>query len=251
MLLPPSETKRAGGSGEPLDVDGLALGALRSQREAVAASMVELAADPDRTAAVLKLSERQRSAAIADNAALRSGPTMAAMDRYTGVLFDALDAASLEPAGRAWLGRNAFIHTAPFGPVRAIDEIPSYRLAAGASLPGLPPLKRVWARAVTEALAHEARPLVIDLRSQAYVALGPVPSGVASTYIRVVMDQADGTTRALNHFNKKAKGVLTRRLAEERPGLRTIDELIEWAREAGLRMRSGATDGETELVADA
>ncbi len=213
--------------------------------------MVELAADPDRTAAVLKLSERQRSAAIADNAALRSGPTMAAMDRYTGVLFDALDAASLEPAGRAWLGRNAFIHTAPFGPVRAIDEIPSYRLAAGASLPGLPPLKRVWARAVTEALAHEARPLVIDLRSQAYVALGPVPSGVASTYIRVVMDQADGTTRALNHFNKKAKGVLTRRLAEERPGLRTIDELIEWAREAGLRMRSGATDGETELVADA
>src|SRR5690606_16747420 len=88
ILLPPTETKRAGGSGEPLSHDGLALGALRSRREAVVASVQALAADPDRAAKVLKLSERQRPAAIADNASLETAPTMPAIDRYTGVLYD-------------------------------------------------------------------------------------------------------------------------------------------------------------------
>jgi hypothetical protein len=45
------------------------------------------------------------------------------------------------------------IHSAPFGPVGALDAIPAYRLAAGTTLPGLPPLRRLWADAVTDALA--------------------------------------------------------------------------------------------------
>ena len=198
---------------------------------------------------MLRLSERQRPA-IEDNRTLRSAPTMAAVDRYTGVLYDALDAASLDDGARGWLGAHALIHTAPLGPVGALDAIPTYRFSAGTSLPGLASLRGVWARTVTSALAAEARPLVVDLRSQAYVALGPVPDGVASTYVRVVTEQADGATRALNHFNKKAKGELTRRLATERPELSSVDDLCAWAAGCGLRMRPGAP-GETELVADA
>lgn len=197
---------------------------------------------------MLRLSERQRPA-IGENAALLSSATMAAVDRYTGVLFDALDAASLEPKARAWLGAHALIHTAPFGPVGALDPIPSYRLAAGTSLPGLAPLRRVWADAVTGAL-RGVRPLVVDLRSQAYAALGPVPDETASTYVRVVTETADGAARALNHFNKKAKGELARRLATDRPELGSAEELCDWAHGAGLRMRPGAP-GETELVVDA
>ena len=207
-----------------------------------------LAADPDRAAKVLKLSERQRALALADNATLRDAPTMPAIDRYTGVLFDALDAGSLAPEARAWLHAHAFIQTALLGPVRALDAIPSYRLAAAASLPDLPPLKRHWGTATTEALDREVDGLVIDLRSEAYVALGPVPDGAVSTYVRVVTDAGDGTARALNHFNKKAKGQLTRALAETGPVLRAPADLVAWARGAGFDMRSGARTGETELV---
>nr|WP_261165611.1 peroxide stress protein YaaA [Microbacterium sp. Marseille-Q6965] len=246
MLLPPSETKRAGGSGEPLAFDGLALPVLAPQREAVVASLVALSADPEEAARVLKLSERQRGA-IADNAALRRAPTMPAADRYTGVLFDALDASSLDDASRAWLGTHALIHTAPFGPVGALDAIPAYRLAAGASLPGLPSMRRVWSEPTSAALA-EVAPLVVDLRSEAYASLGPVPPGVPSTYVRVVTEGADGAVRALNHFNKKAKGELTRRLATDRPRLTTPADLVAWGRAAGLRLRPGARAGETELV---
>jgi cytoplasmic iron level regulating protein YaaA (DUF328/UPF0246 family) len=222
---------------------------LAPQPEAVVASVVALSTDPERAAKVLKLSPRQLGE-IEVNAALRTAPTLPAVDRYTGVLFDALDASALDGPARAWLGRRALIQTALLGPVGALDPIPSYRLAAGASLPGLPPLRRVWADAVRGAFGV-LQGLVIDLRSEAYAALGPVPDGVASTYVRVVSEGADGTVRALNHFNKKSKGLLVRRLAQDRPDLRSVDDLAAWAAAAGLVIRRGATEGETELVAPA
>ncbi len=221
---------------------------LAPQREAVVASLVALSADPDHAARVLKLSARQFGE-IAVNAAVRSAPTMPAIDRYTGVLFDALDAGSLDEGARAWLGEHALIQTAPLGPVGALDPIPSYRLAAGASLPGVAPLKRMWADPVRAAFA--ALPgLVIDLRSEAYAALGPIPDTVASTYVRVVSEGPDGAVRALNHFNKRSKGLLTRRLALDRPDLRSVADLVVWGAAVGIVIRGATRDGETELVVD-
>ncbi len=210
------------------------------------ASLVALSADPERAAKVLKLSPRQLGE-IDVNAGLREAPTLPAVDRYTGVLYDALGAASLDAAARAWLGERVLIQTAPLGPVGALDGIPPYRLAAGASLPDLPPLKRIWARAVTDAFA-ELPGLVIDLRSEAYAALGPLPDGVPATYVRVVAEGPDGVVRALNHFNKKAKGLLVRRLAEERPALADVDDLAAWAASAGTVIRRGQRAGEVELI---
>ncbi len=245
ILLPPSETKRAGGRARPLDVAALALPTLAPQREAVIDALTALSADEDAAARVLKLSERQRGD-IADNAALRSAQTLPAVDRYTGVLFDALDAGTLPVAARRWLGGHVLVHSAPFGPVGALDAIPTYRLAAGASLPGLAPLRRHWASAVTAALAEAAPRFVLDLRSEAYAALGPVPDGIRTAYLRVVTAGEDGRVRALNHFNKHAKGALVRRLAHERPRISSAEAFVAWAGEAGLAVRRGAP-GELDL----
>lgn len=246
ILLPPSETKRSGGRGRPLDVAQLVLPSLVAQREAVVDALVALSADEDDAARVLKLSARQRGE-IADNAALRTAATMPAIDRYTGVLFDALDAASLPSPARRWLGAHVMIQSAPFGPVAALDAIPAYRLAAGTSLPGVPPLRRHWSDAVTAAIAERAPGFVLDLRSESYAALGPVPPTVRSAYLRVVTSGADGTVRALNHFNKHAKGELVRRLAEARPRLGSPEAFVRWAAGVGLHVRPGAP-GELDVV---
>lgn len=247
ILLPPSETKQVGGRGAPLDLGALALPQLAPQREAVIDALIALSADEDAAARVLKLGPTQRGEA-AVNAALRESATMAAADRYTGVLYDALGAASLAPAGRRWLGAHVLVHSAPFGPVGALDPIPSYRLGASTSLPGVAALRRVWAAEVTAALAALAPRFVLDLRSEAYVALGPVPSGVPSRYVRVVSEGRDGAVRALNHFNKHAKGALVRRLAEERPRIGSAAAFRRWADAATLRVRENA-EGELELFA--
>jgi uncharacterized protein len=238
VLLPPSETKRPGGRRTPLDPGALALPGLRGIRERVADALVALSADPETAARVLKLGPTQRDE-IAVNAALRHAPTLPAVDRYTGVLFDALDAASLPAPARRWLGGHVLIHSAPFGPVGALDAIPAYRLPAGVAVPGLPPLRRLWADAVTAALAEHSRGFVLDLRSEAYVALGPVPEARPSAYVRVVAAGPGGEVRALNHFNKHAKGTLVRALAEDRPRVRHPRDLVEWGSSRGIALAWG------------
>lgn len=246
VLLPPSETKRSGGRGRALALDELALPALGAQREAVVDALVALSGDEDEAARVLKLSARQRGD-ISANSALRTAPTLPAVDRYTGVLFDALDAGTLDAAARRWLGTHVLIHSAPFGPIGALDQIPAYRLAAGTSLPGIPALRRVWAGPVSAALAAASPRFVLDLRSEAYTALGPVPAGIPSLYLRVVAEGAEGVVRALNHFNKHAKGDLVRALSEDRPRISSLATLVRWGGSRGFAFRAAAP-GEVELV---
>lgn len=247
ILLPPSETKRSGGRTAPLNLATLALPALREPRETVVDALVALSDDEDTAARVLRLGGTQRGE-IAVNAVVRSSPTMPAVDRYTGVLFDALDASSLDAPARRWLGRSVLIHSAPFGPVGALDPIPAYRLGAGVSLPGMPSLKAVWADAVTAALGAASTGFVLDLRSEAYVALGGVPASVSSAYVRVVTEGTGGAVRALNHFNKHAKGELVRHLALSRPRIGSAGAFRRWADDAGLRVRDGDS-GELQLFA--
>ncbi|KAA9089936.1 YaaA family protein [Microbacterium radiodurans] len=246
VLLPPSETKHAGGDGGPLDLSALALPALLPQRRATVDALVALSEDPVNAMRVLKLSARQHGE-VAVNAAVPTAPTMPAIDRYTGVLYDALHAGTLDAAARRWSGVHVMIQSAPFGPIGALDPIPAYRLAAGTSVPGIPALRRHWAEASTAALAAARPDFILDLRSEAYAALAPVPASVPSAFVRVVTPGEDGAVRALNHFNKHAKGAFTRALAQSRPRVGSRAGLLRWAESSGWSLREGAA-GELDLV---
>jgi len=228
ILLPPSETKAPGGQGPPLDLDLLAFPELNRTRARVARELVSLARDVPCCRAVLGLSARQ-DAEVARNAALLTAPTMPAIDRYTGVLFDALDPAGLTPAARGRADRMLVICSALFGALRPSDPIPAYRLSGGSSLPRLGPLARLWRTPLTGALSGGDDP-VIDLRSDAYAALAPLPSAVV---VRVVSH--DG--RPVSHHNKAAKGRLARAFVTARREPATLAAAIRVAQAAGLVLK--------------
>ena len=98
-----------------------------------------------------------------------------------------------------------------------LDPIPDHRLGAVARLPGLPTLSSVSVTAVSVALAERSSSFVLDLRSEAYVRLGPILATIPSAYVRVVRTEKDGTARALNHLDKSAKDALVRTLASSGP----------------------------------
>jgi cytoplasmic iron level regulating protein YaaA (DUF328/UPF0246 family) len=246
VLLPPSETKRDGGSGGPLRVTAFAYPALTDKRSTLVSALVALAQDTDASVAALKLG-RTQLAEIDRNRALTSSPTMAAIDRYTGVLYDALDAESFDTADREFAGRHVLVHSALFGPIGALDFVPAYRFSHYSRLPSLA-LKKHWSAAVAAALSETAG-LVLDLRSEAYVALGPLPKRDESYFLRVVTEAADGQKRALNHFNKKSKGEFTRALVKSQRDFTSVEELMVWAASAGFQLQPGAP-GELELVVE-
>lgn len=232
-MLPPSETKRAGGDGPAMELALLGSGELNPLREALVGELVDLAADPETCRRALGISAAQ-DAEIGRNAALRTSATMPAIHRYTGVLYDALDFGSLRAAEADRARSRLAIGSALFGLLRAGDPIPAYRLSAGAKLPGRPGLAARWRPLLEPVLADLAvEELIVDLRSGAYVGLGGIPGAIA---VDVVSQLADGRRTVVTHFNKAHKGRLARALAAAKSEPADAAAVATLARRAGLQV---------------
>jgi cytoplasmic iron level regulating protein YaaA (DUF328/UPF0246 family) len=239
LVLPPSETKRDGGQdGTALDLRTLSFPELQPPRRAALAALRALSRNVGASMSALKLGATQRHE-IERNRAVSSSPLLPAMDRYTGVLYDALDAQSLSDAARAFAGAHLAVHSALFGLVMTSDGIPAYRLSHDSRLPSLS-LRKHWAPHVSAVLAARDD-LVVDLRSESYAHLGPAPP--SAWYVRVVA--ADGG-QALNHFNKHGKGAFARAVIESGIDHGSVDSMVEWATGAGFEVR--VAGGELHLA---
>lgn len=241
VLLPPSETKRPGGDGAPLQLADLVLPELTDLRAEVLAALVELSGDEGEALRILGLGPR-RIEELAANTALLTAPTDASLTRYTGVLYDALDVGSLTPAQRARADASILIGSALFGVTAADDPIPAYRLSPGNTLPGIGPLRGYWRRPLATALHGLEMGLAIDLRSGAYQQLGPVDGAIS---VSVLTEKPDGSRAVVSHFNKHHKGLLARALLRSRTEPTDIESLATIASAAGLRVE---IEDEAELA---
>jgi hypothetical protein len=209
IILPPSETKAFGGDGDPLDLASLSFPSLHDNRQNIIDILRQY--DVDEAMKVLKISEALRAEAE-ENSKLLTGPTMPALYRYTGVLYDALDAKTL--SDKAW--DQLAIGSALFGVVRSRDMIPFYRLSGGTKLHDAT-MKSRWSNSITKALEAEDD-FIIDLRSGTYQALGRVKSAVT-----VRVENSEG--KVISHFNKLYKGQLARAIAGK--DLHSIEDIMD------------------------
>ncbi|MHA6793302.1 peroxide stress protein YaaA [Pseudonocardia bannensis] len=244
VLLPPSETKRAGGDGPPLSLDALSHRELDPVRKELLDELVELSADVEASRTALGLSPRQDDE-IARNAAVWSSGTMPALHRYTGVLYDALDVSSLTGAAAARARARLAVGSALFGLLRAEDPVPAYRLSAGSTLPGRPTLAARWRPVLEPVLAALGTDeLVVDLRSGSYAGLGRLPGAVTVT---VLAQRPDGKRTVVSHHNKSHKGRLARLLAGTRAEPADAAGVAAIARRAGMTVERPAPT-ELEIV---
>lgn len=236
ILLPPSETKRSGGVGISIDKLAIIWAALDPARDQLIDALQEVCKDPKLATKRLGLG-KQAAVDLAANLELRTAHTMPAVMRYNGVLFDALDYPTLSPAGQARVSEKLFIQSALFGLLPATEQIPYYRFSASSTLPGLN-LKQLWTEA-HQAVWPRMVGEILDMRSLAYAELNPVPSTHRSYYVEVF----DSTGKAMNHFNKKAKGVLARAALEQE--LEQIEQLPKIAKTVNLKVE---IDGQSVRV---
>jgi len=232
ILLPPSETKAVGGGYPSLAVSPIE-DHLQLARKQIIDSLIELCANQELAEQALKLGPKQISD-IQRNLELMDSPTMPAIDRYTGVLYDALK------ADGAVKGKNISIQSALFGLIPATTPIPYYRFSWDSKLPGIN-LKQHWKQAHQG--FFESSEQVLDMRSKSYQELAPIDSS-NSWVVEVFVEYANGERKPLNHFNKKAKGVFAKFADSE--GLQGIDQVESLALKAG--QRAEIADGVVTLV---
>jgi cytoplasmic iron level regulating protein YaaA (DUF328/UPF0246 family) len=217
ILLPPSEGKAVPRRGHSLRLDGLSFPELYDGRVEMLDALVALCAgDPAVAASTLGLGATQADE-VGRNAALRDAPTARADAVYSGVLYEALDVATLDSAARSRANRWLAVTSSLFGLVRPGDRIPAYRLAGGVSLPGTGPVATYWSRHLDAAVRQAAgRGLVVDLRSSTYGPFWRPAPDLASKVVTVrVLHEVAGVRKVVSHFNKATKGRLVRALLED------------------------------------
>lgn len=188
ILIPPSEGKALGGDGPPYEAGTLVLPELDARR-----------------AQVLKALGRRHPA--------RTEPTMPAMDRYTGVLYQELAPRSLSAPARRRLARTTLTVSGLWGLVAPTDPIPHYRLKMSANVAPLGKLSTWWRPAITEALLPRVRGAVVwDLLPIEHSAAIDWSALAPKLRIRVRFVDRNDTTVA--HWNKLLKGSLVAWLAE-------------------------------------
>lgn len=163
VLLPPSEGKSTGGqsrtSWDPRSgVFGDVLGDFRAQVSD------RLAAIKGGDARLLGVKGAHLERAQAANRALIGSPTLPAWQRYTGVVWDHLDLASMTAAQRKSATSRLFVPSGLMGLVRADDPVPDYRLKMGARLAPFATMSKWWREDLTDAFADVVkRRLVVDV----------------------------------------------------------------------------------------
>nr|WP_203689295.1 peroxide stress protein YaaA [Streptomyces sp. SID12488] len=232
-MLPPSEGKAASGRGAPLKLESLSLPGLTGAREAVLRELVELCVgDEDKAREVLGLSEGLRGE-VAKNVDLLTAGARPAGQVYTGVLYDALDLASLDAAAKRRAARSLLVFSGLWGAVRVTDRIPSYRCSMGVKLPGLGALGAHWRAPMAAVLPEVAgEGLVLDLRSSAYGSAWKPKGEVAGRTATVRVLHAP-TRKVVSHFNKATKGRIVRSLVSAGVAPSGPGELVEALRDLG------------------
>jgi cytoplasmic iron level regulating protein YaaA (DUF328/UPF0246 family) len=206
ILLPPSESKTVRSRGRRLDLSRLSFPELTDTRVTVATALAKVSAHVD-AVQVLGVSPTLLDE-VGRNTRLDTTATLPAARLYSGVLYDALDYATLSPAGRRRANRRLVVVSALYGAVRPSDPVAPYRLSMAVNLPGVGPLAAAWRPELSGVLDVAAgRGLVVDCRSSTYAAAWAPTGALAERWVQV---KVPGAT----HMAKHTRGLVARALCE-------------------------------------
>jgi cytoplasmic iron level regulating protein YaaA (DUF328/UPF0246 family) len=217
LLLPPSAGKATGGTGDPWSA-GVPhrFAGLVSERQAVRDAVDAQIRRGTQVTTMFGVSDRGLADALDMWRSMDDAPTLPACRRYTGVVWSALDPATLSTSGRRRLREWGIVVSGLWGLVGTDDPLPPYRLPIGARAGDLGGLAAYWRTHVGRHLETAAAGAwVFDLLPDDH-AVAVADADIRRCRIRIVT-HADGRQRAMGHAGKSLKGRLARAIVERGP----------------------------------
>jgi cytoplasmic iron level regulating protein YaaA (DUF328/UPF0246 family) len=214
VLVPPSEAKTPGGT---LRVGAGAFdSALAPDRRRVIEALIATLDGSTTRRQEIVLNARgpllERALETTRRLADERVPRMAAWQRYSGVVWSHLGAASLEPSQR----RRILVPSSLYGVTTADDRIADFRLKMNIGVTPLGTMSTFWKPKVTPALcAHAPRSIIVNLLPLEHEAAIDLEQLTRTRrVVRVQFIDGEGGT-TVGHDAKAVKGILARTLLVE------------------------------------
>ena len=216
ILLAPAETKKEGGEFPPYCQDNFYFKDIFDVRDDVVQNYTKFI----ESSTVEELSKwfglKNLKECEKYSKSILKEPTMKAIQRYTGVAFDAIDYNKLSLKEQQYCDENIILFSNLFGVLKADDLIPDYKYKQGSSLPHIDVIK-YYKDNIKDLLDNYLGEEVVDLRASYYDKFyKPTMSTITYKFLK------DG--KVVSHWAKHYRGLIVRELAKA--NINSFSELV-------------------------
>jgi len=226
ILLAPAETKREGGNFSPYSKENFYFQEFNTVRDEVVTSYEEFLQKSTLEELSTWFGLKNVKECEKYSSSIRKKPTLKAIQRYTGVAFDALDYDTLSVEQQKYCDENVVLFSNLFGPLRADDIIPDYKFKQGANLPNINVIVQ-YKTAIKDTLDNYLGNEVIDLRAGFYDKFYK-PSSPTITFKFL----KEG--KVVSHWAKHYRGRIVKELAQN--NIKNFEQLMKLEIK-GLKLR--------------
>jgi len=217
ILLAPSETKKSGGE-FPFDPSQLLFKELAPFRTKLLHAYVNVLQKGD-LAVLSKMFGLKKEADIRSNQRdMIHELTMKAIERYTGVAFDYLGYTELDASAQQYIDSHVILFSNLFGPIKASDLIPEYKLKQGEPVGDIKVEKFYHEHSATLMEDYLKDEEILDLRAGFYDKFYKPEK--AYTTLKFIKEG-----KVVSHWAKAYRGIVLREIAKA--GVETLDDFMK------------------------
>ena len=238
ILLAPSETKKSGGE-LSFNPQTLLFDSLAAHRMKLLHTYINVLQQGDMQVLSKMFGIKKETYILKHKKDIIHELTMKAIERYTGVAFEYLGYEKLDAKSQNYIDEHVILFSNLFGPIKASDLIPEYKLKQGEAVGNIKPekfYKEHSAHLMEEYLKDEE---ILDLRAGFYDKFyKPVKPYVTLKFIK--------NGKVVSHWAKAYRGIVLRKIAKS--GINSIKEFMELPIE-GLTMKEKIHKGiHTQII---
>ena len=216
ILLAPSETKKEGGT-HSFDIASLLFESLTPARQNLLHHYMNILQQGNMQTLSKLFGLKKEADILTYQKEIIHEPTMKAITRYTGVAFDYLGYDTLDNQAQTYVDHNVILFSNLFGPIKASNFIPNYKLKQGESIDNIKPEKFYHEHAASLMEAYLKNEEILDLRAGFYDKFYK-PSKPYTT-LKFIKDG-----KVVSHWAKAYRGIVLREIAKS--GVTSIEAFM-------------------------
>ena len=238
ILLAPSETKRSGGE-NAFDPGILLFETLTAHRMKLLHAYTNVLQQGDMQVLSKMFGIKKEVEIVKHKRDIIHELTMKAIERYTGVAFEYLGYDALDKKAQSYIDENVILFSNLFGPIRADDLIPEYKLKQGEAVAEIKTEKFYNAHSADLMETYLKDEEILDLRAGFYDKFyKPTKPYTTLKFIK------DG--KVVSHWAKAYRGIVLREIAKS--GVTSIEAFMKLPIE-GLSIQEIQTKkNKTEII---